>query len=1635
MSQSIYLSEAHKPFSLADLRKLFVKSPQSKSDIFNRFLDYTFSRTKNNDFWQRPAHEIQAYLSVLWDFIQKRKPDAIDLKLIEPKALATNRQDSRFGQREGLRSSARDRSPESQFSKHLTSPLILISQKDARYIVDSLEMALNHFGLESFEILSIGGLPVQRNTAGKLEAIPNEDYGNPDYVPEDPVIIELPPALTQEKLLEIQTYLQKILIETHRTNDDQEVMRDKCQAIIAQLESHKSHLMPDEADEAITFLHWLLKDHFYFLGYRSYDFNPKAKNPSIDLISGSGLGLLKNETQAMKKRSVKSMPKQAQLLANAEHILVITKTNTKSHVHRPSYTDYISIKRFNEAGDIIGEDRFLGLFSRSASNDSVRNIPYLRNKIQGVLQEFKTTESRRLGQSVLNLLENYPREDMFQMEVSELHQVIANSLSLRERPVTRLIIRKDAYGRFYSCIILLPKEKISAQLAQKFAHILLTALHGNEISVSSFVSESFLGRLHFVVRVEPTKRAEADINFEKLETEIINAAKTWHEKLKDLLLQERPEEAAALFQRYRDVFSLGYQSAFSPEQILLDIKYIEKIIQTRSIAINLSRSTDVANTDLLNFKLFQLGEPTSLSKIVPLFENMGLEAVEENAYRCKLDGETVWISSYALRIRNNNVDIESIRELFQDLFFALWENRVENDALNALVLKCLLPWRLVAVLRAYSAYYKLIGVYSQAYLTRVLINYPDISKALVKFFIARFALKDEKDSHVKTLSNDINAMLSSVKNLEEDKVLRTFKALIQASLRVNYYQTQEDGAPKDYLSIKFESGKIPQLPLPHPVYEIYVYSPRFEAIHLRAAKVARGGIRWSDRHEDFRTEVLGLMKAQQVKNSVIVPGGSKGGFVLKADTSKMDRLQLQDEAIRCYQNFMSGLLDLTDNLVEGKVVYPPQVKRYDGDDPYLVVAADKGTATFSDYANAVAEKYHFWLGDAFASGGSQGYDHKKLGITARGAWISVEAHFKVLGINPAKDEFTAVGIGDMSGDVFGNGMLLSNKIKLVAAFNHMHIFIDPTPNAQTSFKERKRLFNLPRSTWADYRADLISKGGGIFERSAKTILLSPEIKKALDVNDDEMEPSLLIQAILKAPVDLLFNGGIGTYVKASSERNQDVGDKSNDALRVDGNQLRCRVVGEGGNLGFTQLARVEYAQEGGLIFTDFIDNSAGVDLSDHEVNIKILLRDAINKKALKTGARNELLSSMADEVTHLVLNDNRSQTQTLSYAIFQAVNNIEIYMRAISAYEKAGIVNRQVEYLPSEKNLDDRKHEGKGLTAPEIAVVMSYVKIDIKSALLKSNVPDESYFDQFVSKEFPSVLDKRFATLLNTHQLRREIIATQLTNQLLSETGVLFVERLKEETMAATPDIVRAYSIIRDVFQMDAIFSEITGLDFSVEQSVQHHLRKHMIYFLRRASRWVIRHQYYQMNMDEVIARLKVIRSLLPKVPQLLQDVALKKYRHVIEKYIGLKVPSWLITKIANVYSGYLLLDIFAIASQTKSEILDVAKVYFLVGRKLNLDWLRDEITHQKGGYDYWEALAQSSLRDKLDVLQARITLDAMKNKAFKKNPDHWLQAQDAQYLSAWEATLQQLQQSKQRDYVMYTVAINVLDGLVDHLE
>jgi len=1023
---------------------------------------------------------------------------------------------------------------------------------------------------------------------------------------------------------------------------------------------------------------------------------------------------------------------------------------------------------------------------------------------------------------------------------------------------------------------------------------------------------------------------------------------------------------------------------------------------------------------------------------MPIFDNLGFRVIGEHPFEViDRTGKTVWIHDFTLQSHTGNVvDIHRIRPIFEELFRRVWHGEAENDAFNRLLLSSYMSWREIALLRTYARYMRQIRFSnSQTFISNTLVNHVNLTRILLEYFEVRFnperfKSKGKSEAAQQKLEIEFNAGLDEVENLSEDRVLRLYLELMQATLRTNYYQPDGEGQPKPYISVKFDPSQIPDMPLPLPMFEIFVYSPRVEGVHLRGGKVARGGLRWSDRFEDYRTEILGLVKAQQVKNAVIVPVGAKGGFVAKRLPDPSDREAFQAEGIAAYKTFIRGLLDITDNLVDSGIQPPERVIRHDEDDHYLVVAADKGTATFSDIANGLAAEYGFWMGDAFASGGSNGYDHKKMGITARGAWVSVERHFREMGINPAVDEFTAIGIGDMGGDVFGNGLLCSEKTRLVAAFNHIHIFIDPTPDAERSYKERKRLFELPRSAWTDYDTKLISKGGGVFSRNAKSIPVSPEMKKLLGIKADRVPPNMLISHILKAEVDLLWIGGIGTYVKGSGESHSDVGDKANDGLRINGAELRCKVVGEGGNLGFTQMGRIEYALKGGRLNTDFIDNSGGVDCSDHEVNMKILLNRAVAMGDLTGKQRNIMLEEMTDDVASLVLKNNYRQTQAISIASEDAATRLEEYRRLMNTFESEGKLNRALEFLPDDETLSERKLAKKGLTRPELSVLISYVKGDLKQVLIDSNLPDNPLLAGEMYKVFPRDLTKRFSKELGEHQLRREIIATQIANDMVNHMGITFVERLNQSTGADAASIALAWIIARDVFRIDSWWDKIEALDFHISADLQMELMQDLMRLMRRAVRWLLRNRRAELNIQSHMERFAdSVWAITSGLPEYLGDQARANWEKRNDQLMAAGLPKELASVLAG--TGYLYSSLGIIEAQeaTGMPLKTVANLYYDLGDRLDLTWFANAIAALTPS-SHWQALARESFREDLDWQQRALTTGVLKTaespEKVTDSVNAWEQ-RNQHMIDRWNAMLAELKGVREPEYAMFSVALREL--------
>lgn len=1111
-------------------------------------------------------------------------------------------------------------------------------------------------------------------------------------------------------------------------------------------------------------------------------------------------------------------------------------------------------------------------------------------------------------------------------------------------------------------------------------------------------------------------------------------AHTWKVDLQQHLTKRvGARKGKLLTARYDTAFPTSYIEQNSLEDTVNDILKIEQLSAKKPLEVDLYEA--LGNHFPLHLKLYQYNEPIPLSDVLPIIENMGLRTYNERPYEVSLSkSKSIWISDFSvLYPKQEPLHLAKVKDLFQETFLQVQNGACENDGFNKLVLNAELSWREIMIIRGYAKYLHQIGFrFTQNYIEQTINQHADIAKNLVQFFCLKFLPKQKstQQKSIDIIETQLQTYLEKVSSLDEDCILRNIESLIKATLRTNYFQVNAAGSPKDYFCFKLKSADVPNLPLPHPRYEIFVYSARFEGIHLRSAKVARGGIRWSDRREDFRTEILGLMKAQKVKNAVIVPSGAKGGFVLKTSLEQATREVVQKEVIACYKLFISSLLDLTDNIVGKKIISPKDTICYDDPDPYFVVAADKGTASFSDIANSIAKEYRFWLGDAFASGGSAGYDHKKMGITARGAWKSIKRHFYELDIDIEQQDFTMIGIGDMSGDVFGNGLLYTPHSKLVAAFDHRHIFLDPNPHPEKSFAERARLFALTTSSWADYNAKLISAGGGVYTRNSKSITLSVEVKKLLNIQDNSLTPSELIRAILRAPVDLLYNGGIGTYVKASTESHADVGDKANEFFRINGNELRCKVVGEGGNLGFTQLGRVEYALNGGLINTDFIDNSAGVDCSDHEVNIKILLNKEMIAGRLTEKNRNKLLFKMTNEVVQLVLEDNYNQALAMSFSGFHSMEYAGLYQSYIKDLEESIKLDRAVEFLPDDKKLLERKAAGKGLTRPELAVLLAYTKIHIQTELLHSSLPDEPFFDATLATAFPALLAKSYAKKMKDHPLRREIIATQLSNLIVNTMGITFVYRLQIETGASIANIARAYAIAVHAYETPKLHALIQSLAKKTSIKVQYDSLHHVRQLVNLATRWFLRGHRLTGDMQKTIEHYAgAIKKLENIVPRLMVGVTKTYMDTVINQFVQDGLPKEVARKITITRAMYTALNVTEVASQNKLDLLKTAEVYFAIGSEFNLVWFRDQIAND-AREGHWNSMARLSLRDELDSLQRRLSIVILRSNKKENNPrklmHHWLNENQTVYRH-WQKMLEMLHGSSNVDYAMFFIALREL--------
>ncbi|BFP54889.1 MULTISPECIES: NAD-glutamate dehydrogenase [unclassified Streptomyces] len=1532
---------------------------------------------------------------------------------------------------------------------------------DMPFLVDSVTNELSRQG-RGIHLVIHPQVTVRRDVTGKLIEVLSGGPGTPkpgekaelphDALVESWIHVETDRESDRADLQQITADLLRVLSDVRETVEDWGKMRDAALRIADDLPGEPLDDLPDEeVEEARELLRWLAADHFTFLGYREYELKD---SDALAAVPGTGLGILRSDPQHSEDEahpvspSFDRLPADARAKAREHKLLVLTKANSRATVHRPSYLDYVGVKKFDAKGNVVGERRFLGLFSSAAYTESVRRVPVIRRKVAEVVEGAGFSYNSHDGRDLLQILETYPRDELFQTPVDQLRSVATSVLYLQERRRLRLYLRQDEYGRYYSAIVYLPRDRYTTGVRLRLIDILKEELGGNSVDFTAWNTESILSRLHFVIRVPAGTELPhlTDADADRIEARLVEAARSWADGFQEALNAELGEERGAELQRqYGHSFPEGYKADHSPRAAVADLVHLETLKQgEKDFALSLYEPVG-AGPGERRFKIYRTGEQVSLSAVLPALQQLGVEVVDERPYELRCADRThAWIYDFGLRMPlangNGGYLADDARLRFQEAFAAVWKGEAENDGFNALVLGAGLNWRQAMVLRAYAKYLRQAGsTFSQDYMESTLRNNVHTTRLLVSLFEARMSPGRQSAGTELTdgLLEELDGALDQVASLDEDRILRSFLTVIKATLRTNFFQKTDDGTPHSYVSMKFDPQAIPDLPAPRPAFEIWVYSPRVEGVHLRFGKVARGGLRWSDRREDFRTEVLGLVKAQMVKNTVIVPVGAKGGFVAKQlPDPSVDRDAWFAEGIAAYRTFISALLDITDNMVAGEVVPPVDVVRHDEDDTYLVVAADKGTASFSDIANEVAVAYGFWLGDAFASGGSAGYDHKGMGITARGAWESVKRHFRELGHDTQTEDFTVVGVGDMSGDVFGNGMLLSEHIRLVAAFDHRHIFIDPNPDAATSYAERRRLFDLPRSSWADYDTDLLSAGGGVHPRSAKSIPLNAHIREALgiDASVSKMTPADLMQTILKAPVDLVWNGGIGTYIKAVSESNADVGDKANDAIRVNGEDLRAKVVGEGGNLGATQLGRIEFARNGGRINTDAIDNSAGVDTSDHEVNIKILLNGLVRDGDMTVKQRNKLLADMTDEVGALVLRNNYAQNVALSNASAQAPSLLHAQQRFMRRLERDGALDRALEFLPADRHIRELLSNEKGLSQPELAVLIAYTKITTADELISTVLPDDPHLQKLVHAYFPSELRERFPEAVDGHALRREIITTVLVNDTVNTAGSTFLHRLREETGASIEEIVRAQYTAREIFGLSSVWDAVEALDNKVAADVQTRIRLHSRRLVERGSRWLLGNRPQPVAIAETIDLFRDgVEQVWNELPKLVKGADLDWYHSILDELTAAGVPDELAVRVAGFSSAFPALDIVAIADRTGKEPLEVAEVYYDLADRLRITQLMDRIIELPRA-DRWQSMARASIREDLYAAHAALTSDVLSVGNGASTPEQrfvaW-ESKNAAILARSRSTLEEIQGSDAFDLANLSVAMRTMRTLL----
>lgn len=1589
------------------------KVPAATAPLVNQFAELLYNNISTLDLDHRNDSDMYGATLSLWNGLNDHQDDKPVIKVFNPQV-----------SKNGWKSS---------------HTIIEIIVRDMPFLVDSVRIALSRLNLTPHLMLNspIKIIRDKNKNISQLSAAVDHSFKSTSV--ETVFFIEIDRQNDAAVLENIAKELHSVVSDIAVTVNDWKPMQTRLRSVIDDVKKAKLPCSKAEQKESVDFLEWMLADNFTLLGYRSYQVKTLKGDMALSADIKSSLGLM-NQYDGTKERLISSLSESAREIALGNNLLILTKTNAKSRVHRPAHLDYIGVKRFDDKGNVIGEERFVGLFGSAYYTNSALDLPLIKSKVAGVCSDSGYAKGTHAYKALINILETYPRDEILQSSPAELLQNVMGIFQMQERDYSGLFMRRDAFNRFYSCMVYVPRERYNTALRINTQKLLQEALGSDEeVEFTTFFSESAQARTHYIVRVNSTK---ADINVKEIEKNLNHAARSWDDNLADALNSHKGEAKGKELSRKYANFPQAYKDEVLPGTAIVDIEKLEALSADNQLEMLFYQPQEEdANSRFVKLKLFHSGEPLHLSDVLPMLENFGLRVIGESPYAVRTaSGEICWILDFSMLLTGKGkFNLEVVQSLFQDAFAKVWSGQLEDDGFNRLILGAELGGREVSILRAFAKYERQIGgTFSQNYIEDTFARYPSIAELLISLFNKRFSPKAKASEKVieKILTN-IETSLDKVANLDDDRIIRRFVEMINATIRTNYFQPHPETGEKAYISFKIVPSQISDVPLPVPAFEIFVYSPQVEGVHLRGGKVARGGLRWSDRREDFRTEVLGLVKAQQVKNTVIVPVGAKGGFVCK-QLPNGDRNEIFEAGKECYRTFIRGLLDITDNIVDGDIVPPVNVVRLDEDDPYLVVAADKGTATFSDVANAISEEYNFWMGDAFASGGSVGYDHKAMGITAKGAWESVKRHFREMDIDCQTTDFTCIAIGDMAGDVFGNGMLLSKHIRLQAAFNHMHIFIDPNPDAASSYVERERLFNLPGCTWEDYNKELISEGGAIFSRHAKSIKLTPQIKKMIGTQKQSMSPIDLMQAILKMQVDLLWNGGIGTYVKGSKETHLEVGDRANDALRINGAELNAKVVGEGGNLGLTQLGRIEFAAKGGRINTDAVDNAGGVDCSDNEVNIKILLNGLVQSGDLTVKQRNKILYDMTDEVGDIVIEDCYRQTHSLSITELRGGSQLKEQARFIHEIERTGKLDRGLEFIPSDEEIAERLALSKGLTRPELSVLLAYSKMILKEELVCPEITDNEYHQSLLIEAFPKQLQEKYSAQMQEHPLRAEIIATKLANKIGNDMGFNFVNRMKEETGATTAEIANCYSMSCAVFELSDIWQQIGDLDNKLSTSIQTEMLFQLRRTVRRATRWFLRHRNKSLNIAQSIEFYHAtFAALSTNITSFMVEEEAAQLKRVENDLVKAGVPAPIALRISLLSTLFSAMDLAEISQSNECSIELVTDLYFKLGARLDLHWFLDQITSQPVS-NHWQALARASFREELDWQQRSLTSVILHSNNNSSNVDEMLDnwfATSAQPLERWQHILTEFRMGKTHEFAKFSVALRELMLLSLHCD